>query len=529
MNELQGRKYVWVALRLLLFVFIFLVSLEWMIYSFKLLGKNIIEYIFIATSNPFIGLFIGLLITALIQSSSTVTAMIIALVASGTINLEQGVYMVMGANIGTTVTSSIVSFGHIIHKKEFRKAIAAGTVHDFFNILTAIILFPLEYSFGILSRSAKFISGSFSQVGNIYLWDFNPLKYFLDIIILPLSYVARFNAFLGLIFALSILFITIKLITFQLKKFLIDEGPTAIQNYLFANPFQTLVSGTVVTALVQSSSIVTSLVVPVVASNRLSLKSAFNFIMGANIGTTFKALILAFSQTQAAFGIALCHFLFNLFGVLIFFCIPFVNTLPLRLARELGKLTIKSRLAGFAYITLTFFIIPFFLIYFSRDSVTINRYVFDTKDSTYVKAGMEQSVSTKKHEPSRSLFYKETNLQKDIFQEYASDNHLKIYKKGNSIFINERKFYLKEAGYCWIDKTLPQPYHICVREIKRNYRLNEKIVINQCYVYEMNDLEGMYPQKYLIYLDVQNNFIVRYEVLNDKTVVGKEELINILE
>ena len=116
-----------------------------MITSLQHLSKDVTETILLATSNPFTGLFIGLLITALIQSSSTTTSLVVALVASGSISIESAVPLIMGANIGTTITSTIVSLGFINRKKEFRRAVAAGTYHDFFNILTALLLFPLQY------------------------------------------------------------------------------------------------------------------------------------------------------------------------------------------------------------------------------------------------------------------------------------------------------------------------------------------------------------------------------------------------
>ena len=129
--------------------------------SFGALGKDAAESILVATSNPFIGLFIGLLITALIQSSSTSTAMIVAAVASGSLTLADSVPMIMGANIGTTLTSTIVALGYITNKNEFRRALATGTVHDFFNILTTLILFPLEYYYGIISFLSQYITGFF--------------------------------------------------------------------------------------------------------------------------------------------------------------------------------------------------------------------------------------------------------------------------------------------------------------------------------------------------------------------------------
>src|SRR5688572_7804088 len=139
---------------------LFLFALDLMTSSLQHLGKNVAETILLATSNPFTGLFIGLLITAMLQSSSTTTSLVVALVASGSITLQSAVPIIMGANIGTTITSTIVSLGFISKKKEFRRAVAAGTYHDFFNILTVIILFPLEYYYGFLST----ISGSISNL-----------------------------------------------------------------------------------------------------------------------------------------------------------------------------------------------------------------------------------------------------------------------------------------------------------------------------------------------------------------------------
>ncbi len=124
-------------------------------------GKECRRNYLLATSNPFTGLFIGLLITAMLQSSSTTTSLVVALVASGSITLQSAVPIIMGANIGTTITSTIVSLGFISKKKEFRRAVAAGTYHDFFNILTAAILFPLEYYYGFLSSISVWIADLF--------------------------------------------------------------------------------------------------------------------------------------------------------------------------------------------------------------------------------------------------------------------------------------------------------------------------------------------------------------------------------
>ena len=140
-------------------VLMFIFSIQLMGLAFTTLGHQTAQSIIEVTSNPFIGLFIGLLITALLQSSSTTTSLVVAAVASNSIPLQHAVPIVMGANVGTTITSTIVSLGYITNTNEFRKAISAGTVHDIFNILVVLILFPLEVNYQLLTKISTSISG----------------------------------------------------------------------------------------------------------------------------------------------------------------------------------------------------------------------------------------------------------------------------------------------------------------------------------------------------------------------------------
>jgi solute carrier family 34 (sodium-dependent phosphate cotransporter) len=344
---------------LLLITFVFMLSLDLMGIAFKSLGADIIEQIILATSNPFISLFIGLLTTAIVQSSSTVTSMIVAVVSSGALSLESAVPMVMGANIGTTITSTIVALGHIIDKKEFRRAFAVATIHDFFNILVTIILFPLEYYFGLLSTLATIVTGALwnlgSKPGELVKLTIGPVRDYI-------TNLSNQNGILLLTISVVLLFISIKYLTVLLKQLVIGESQKKMDKYVFGAPGKSLIWGMVLTGAIHSSSVTTSLIVPLVAADKLSVKKAFPFIMGANIGTTITALIAAISKSEAALSIALAHVLFNVIGVLIFYPIPAVRNIPVQLARSLGSLTVKNRLIGLVYIILTFFLIPFLLI-----------------------------------------------------------------------------------------------------------------------------------------------------------------------
>jgi sodium-dependent phosphate cotransporter len=101
-------------------------------------------------SNPLSSLMTGILATVLMQSSGTTTGVIISLVEAEVLDIEHGIYLVMGANIGTSVTSTIVSLAHIRNIDQLERAFTAGTVHDMFNFMTVAILFPLEIATGYL-------------------------------------------------------------------------------------------------------------------------------------------------------------------------------------------------------------------------------------------------------------------------------------------------------------------------------------------------------------------------------------------
>lgn len=355
-------------------VLLFLLAIDLVGLSVSSLGQETASNILLATSNPFIGLFIGLLATALIQSSSTVTAMTVAVVSTGYLSLGSAIPIVMGANIGTTLTSTLVSLGFITNKNEFRKAISAGSVHDFFNIFTVVLLFPLEYQYGFLSSAANYLTKIFGgalAVSNKASGAGLGLGGISEGILHLVP-----NAVLVLILALILLFVSIKLISNIIYRRVIGDSKDRLKKFIFASPYKSFGWGTLLTAGMQSSSITTSLIVPLVASGRVTLKKAFPFIMGANIGTTITALIAAFNQSEAAISLAFVHLLFNLFGVLVFLPFAPIRRLPVLMAYRFGALTLDSRIIGLSYIIFTFFLMPFTLIYVNKDSSEQRTYTY---------------------------------------------------------------------------------------------------------------------------------------------------------
>ncbi len=365
----QEKKYgnKWIMVGQMLFAFVlFIFSIDLLTVSLLHMNNEVANKIFMATNNPFVGLFIGLLMTALIQSSSTVTAMVVAVVASGSLSIMQAVPLVMGANIGTTLTSTLVSFTYIMKKGEYKKALSAGVLHDLFNIITVVILLPLEFYFGLLSEMAHYITISFFDGKSGFDGKFpfqiaftRPItNYLVEWVNFPI---------LSLLFSVLLIFLSIKLLSGTVYKAFVSSSFKKVSKHIFKLPIRSFAYGFFITAAVQSSTVTTSLIVPAVATKKISLTKVFPFIIGANIGTTVTAAIAAIFKTEAAITIAIVHFLFNLIGALIFLPFPAIRNIPVKLAIYFSKKSAKMKFVGFAYILLTFFIIPFLLIYFNKN------------------------------------------------------------------------------------------------------------------------------------------------------------------
>lgn len=474
---------------------LFVFALDLMVSSLQHIGKSAAETIIQATSNPFTALFIGLLITAMIQSSSTTTAMVVALVASNSITIQSAIPIIMGANVGTTITSTIVSLGFINRKKEFRRAAAAGTYDGIFNILIVVILFPLEYYYGFLSDLSQWVatylfhpgatatSNAFSQKW----YMFGPIvKGLVDLI--P-------NGFLLAALSFVLLFTSILVFRKLISGLLLASSPERFSRFFFKNAWKSFFWGTVTTAAIRSSTITISVVVPIVAQRIVTLRKAAPFILGANMGTTITAFIAAFfnANTAGAVSIAIAHFLFNLIGVLIFYPIPILRKVPLELASRLGKLTTKYRLTVFVYILMIFFFIPFSLIYLNKDSVevveatyernvvaehAISTYTIATKFQTWNKTGQMLVYNNPDDEPSL------------IFP---------MYRKNNILFLNNEMYMFNAPGFCWDGESNNRKYRMCIEQVipSREFRA---ISFDSVYVYSQkfyNDPDSAYANIYI--------------------------------
>lgn len=488
---------------------LFLFALDLMTSSLQHMGKNVAETILLATSNPFTGLFIGLLITAMLQSSSTTTSLVVALVASGSITLQSAIPIIMGANIGTTITSTIVSLSFINKKKEFRRAVAAGTYHDFFNILTAAVLFPLEYYYGFLSSLSAWITSFFfspvaAPVQNkiSHFWvGFSPVIEFL-IREVPSPF---FLAFIALILLFSSILIFRRLISNLLKA----KSPEQFGRFFFKNQFKSFLWGLLTTAAIRSSTITTSVVVPIVAKKIANLKQAAPFIMGANVGTTITAFIAATlnANTAPAISIAIAHFLFNFIGVLLFFPVPVMRRLPMALAEGLGKLALKYRLVGFVYILVTFFFLPFTLIYFNRDSIK-------TLDLDYA-----QTTATGETAPYRVVIRINVRTQTGEWTKYNSDEPgvepAFIYPmtvKNNTLLVGKQMFRFSRPGFCWDGEDETGKFKTCIMQIVSKMEMAGQS-FDSVFVAQVNYENATDSTVHRYYMNATYNILLQHEIL----------------
>jgi sodium-dependent phosphate cotransporter len=416
----------------LFFLYFFLVGLDLLGNSAKVIGGCTAGALFGDQTNPVAGLMIGILATVLIQSSSSSTSIIVSLVGADSITVKAGIFMVMGANIGTSVTNTIVAMGHLGDGDELERAFAGATVHDMFNFLSVGILFPLE----IISHYLYYLSlacvggGDDTREGEGSKWT-GPLKRIVGpltkTIIVPNKSVpkdiakgktcdgyypvnctdgildAKHCTKVGLItcdkkagcpaffqdgatrrqdeisgavcfvLGLGILIICLIGLVTCLQKMLMGMSTRVIYKATNINGYLAILVGAGITIFVQSSSITTSALTPFVGMGALRLEQMFPLTLGANIGTTVTGLLASLvSDGTNALQVALCHLFFNISGIIIWYPVPFMRRIPLGFAVSLGKATRVWRGFPIIYILTIFGIIPLLLLglssLFTQDS-----------------------------------------------------------------------------------------------------------------------------------------------------------------
>lgn len=345
----------------------------------------------------------------------------------------------MGANIGTSVTNTIVSLAQAAERNEFRRAFAGAVVHDIFNWLSVLVFLPLEVITGYLRhltgkiidvldlteskgtnrKLLKKLTEPFTKlviqldkdiIKKIALGDKSAESKSLIKVCKPKITVEEVNRtvlnnttnvtsfvmenvttetpttckflFAGttlsdtevgiILLVVSILLLCICLISIVkiLHSMLRGQLAKIIKktvNADFPGPFKHLTGylailvGAGLTMLVQSSSIFTSALTPLIGVGVVSIERAFPLTMGANIGTTATGILAALassSNLDKALQIAFCHLFFNISGILLWYPIPYLRRVPLNFAKTLGNKTADYRWFALAYLVFGFFLLP---------------------------------------------------------------------------------------------------------------------------------------------------------------------------
>lgn len=351
-------------LLLLVLLYAFLLSVDVLGEGLGGLGEDLTEQLFRGIENPLVGLFVGVLATVLAQSSSVTTSTVVGLVGAGVLGVEESVPIVMGANIGTTVTNTFASLGSIRRVEEFRRAFTGATMHDVFNVLTVLVLLPLELATGFLARVATAISGVVpTGAGGEFE---SPFAAAVDDVTAALAAGAEalagataLKGVLLIILGLGGIFVTLYVITRVMKAVVAGPAERTLNAVLGRTGMLGMLVGAVLTVAVQSSSICTSLLIPMIAAGVLRLENAYPLTLGANLGTTLTALVASLAvENIGGLQIALVHLAFNVAGILIFYPVPVMRRIPLRVSRAVADYAVERRALALVYIVVAFYVVP---------------------------------------------------------------------------------------------------------------------------------------------------------------------------
>ncbi|KAL1240551.1 Sodium-dependent phosphate transport protein 2A [Trichinella spiralis] len=422
LRDIYRHRWIYAMMDIILILgllYFFVCSLDLLSKSFTLIGGRIIKDIFCNNTilqSALAKVMVGLLGTAVLQSSGVSTSIVVSMVASGAIDVKSAIPIIMGVNIGTSVTSTLISLVRTNNSNAFGKTFAAATVHDMFNLVTVLILLPVEmlssylyiltgyikknYEFFTQSREPlnfmKVIIESFTDLiiqlnttaleesiasqnssiaNNAELVKRNcPLKEDLNLVSISESfelskkeivyrpcnhlfaYVQWSDTGIGTVLLVMSL---MSVIAPSIRRVVNVKCPGCLS---FLTGYLVILFGAVMTALLQSSSAFISAMLPLVSIGILDLEKMYELTLGSNVGTTITAIFAAFSQTgkksSAAVQIALCHLFFNLSGIFLFYIVPFMRNLPIGMARKLGKTAVKYPWFPFWYLAFTFLIFP---------------------------------------------------------------------------------------------------------------------------------------------------------------------------
>ncbi len=336
--------------------------------GFAGLGTDTAHTMFGFAANPWVGLSVGVLGTVLIQSSTTTTAITVSAVGSGALPIQGAIPIIIGANVGTTVTTSLVALTFIGNRAEFRRALGASTVHDFYNWLALLIFFPIELIWHPLQRLSGALTDALYGTG----WLPNPAHFnIIRAATRPVEHAviqatSHLGSTLGPLFTIVIgaglILLAVRYLGKLLKVLMVGRARDVLIKAVGRNPYLAMASGMGVTVVTQSSTITTSVLVPFAGAGILTPAQVYPVVVGSNLGTTFTVVFAAFAVVgqDAKIGLqaAFVHLIYNLFAIIVIYVIPLLRPVPLFCAENLARVASQRRWILAVYIGTVFIAMP---------------------------------------------------------------------------------------------------------------------------------------------------------------------------
>ncbi|MFJ6013781.1 Na/Pi symporter [Streptomyces sp. NPDC092952] len=340
--------------------------------GFAGLGGDAAHSLFAFAANPWVGLSVGVLGTVLIQSSTTTTAIAVTAVGSGALPIQGAIPIILGANVGTTVTTSLVALTFIGDREKFRRALGASTVHDFYNWLSLLLFFPVELVWHPLER----ISGALTRALYGADWLPNPAHFnVVRAVTGPVEHgvvraTSHLSSTLGPFFTILVgavlILVAVRYLGKLLKLLMVGRARDVLIRAVGRNPYLAMASGMGVTVVTQSSTITTSVLVPFAGTGILTPAQVYPVVVGSNLGTTFTVVFAAFAGVgpDARIGLqaAFVHLVYNLFAIVVIYVIPLLRPLPLFCAEGLARLAAERRWVLAVYLGTVFIALPALVI-----------------------------------------------------------------------------------------------------------------------------------------------------------------------
>jgi len=305
-------------LLVLLSFYFFVASIVIIKESIVLIGLEQVESLANSVDDTLTGVFAGWLGTALLQSSGAFDSIVVAFVSVGVMPVSIAVATIIGAEVGTTITTQLVSVvGYFKQeRKRFQTSFLVAMLHYWYNFCTLVIFFSLEYFFGTFTYIAKVGSTFFSQIPglmeipSVFVFITPWVEFLLEYI----------PPWLGFIAGCGLLLLALKNCEKYLSAAFAGEVAGNLIRSTFGSTTRAFLAGLIFTILVPSTSVMISMLIPLFTTGVIKDgRYILPYILGANIGTVFDVMIAALATgNPAAIGVWLVHLIINIIGASIF-------------------------------------------------------------------------------------------------------------------------------------------------------------------------------------------------------------------